>query len=555
MACAQVTGADKASGMVRGQPRDRGRTARAALLVLSAVALGALVAEYLVSGSAQLWLANGGRTAGALVAVIGVATAWRRNEPGDRLGWALLLAGCIAWLVGQLFWNVYGFTSFPASPNTADVSWLAFALISAAGVHRLGFGAGRSRRVSWLELVPLVVAVCSLMTALLWGDILSSTLSEAANITSLAYPIFYVSAALVMLQAALAGAIDLRSNPGIAAVLVGLGLEALAFILWSSLLLTGSYAVGTHPVNALWGIGMILIGVGAWRAHPAAPVAGFETLSRRRGGILPSLTFVTLAGFQVVFLAEHELPSAELVLSVGVAIVGGALIVRALILRRHQDALYEQLADRERELQAANTRISAESRRDALTGLGNRLRLSEDFAELAARAERYHHGYSLVLIDLDHFKQYNDANGHQAGDRALHQVAALLDGHARDGDRAYRYGGEELLLILPDQNLHDAKTVAERHLKNLEQVAIPHPQNPVSRVLTFSAGVALAQPGETPDEVLKRADQALYTAKDTGRDRIVLAVAPRASTQGADADRIVRSLLTSTRRDERQATG
>lgn len=179
MACAGVTAADKASRMVCGQSRERGRTARAALLVLSAVTGAALAAEYLVSGSAQLWLANGGWTAGALVAVIGVATAWRRNEPGDRRGWALLLAGCIAWLVGQLFWDVYGFTSFPASPNPADVCWLAFALISAAGVHRFGSAAaGRSRRVFWLELVPLMVAVCSLMMALLWGATVNSALSD-----------------------------------------------------------------------------------------------------------------------------------------------------------------------------------------------------------------------------------------------------------------------------------------------------------------------------------------------------------------------------------------
>ncbi len=94
--------------------------------------------------------------------------------------------GLIGWLVGQLFWDAYGFTSFPASPNPADVCWLTFALISAAGVHRLGSGAERSRGVSWLELVPLMVAVSSLMTALLSSDMLSSTLSEAGNITSLA---------------------------------------------------------------------------------------------------------------------------------------------------------------------------------------------------------------------------------------------------------------------------------------------------------------------------------------------------------------------------------
>jgi diguanylate cyclase (GGDEF)-like protein len=495
-----------------------------ALLVLSVVSACALTAGYLVSSpTASLKLANAGWTCASLAAVIGVFAAWRRNATCDRSGWALLLVACAAWFGGQIFWDVYGFTSFPASPNPADVCWFAFAAVSAAAVHRLGIGGRRSRNVSRLELAPLIVAVCSLVTALLWSDIQASTLAEGAKVSALAYPVFYVSAAMVVFQIALSGAIDVRRNPGMAAVVAGLVIEALAFILWTELLVEGRYVAGRHAVDALWGAGMILIGIGAWAAGPAVAVPDAEKVSRRRGGILPALTLVTLACFQIVFVADHKSTGAQLALSIGVSVVGLTLIARASILRRHQDALYTQLDDRGRELENANERLSKESRLDALTGLGNRLRLHEDLTEVAARAERYGQDYSLVLCDLDHFKNYNDDLGHQAGDWALQRIAGLLDGCLRAGDRAYRYGGEELLLILPEQDLEDAIAAAERHRVNVEAAALPHPQNRPHGVVTFSAGVAAVQPGETPDQVLKRADDALYAAKSSGRNRVVAA--------------------------------
>jgi diguanylate cyclase (GGDEF)-like protein len=514
-------------------PRAAARTG-GALLTLSVITLAALAAAYLVSGAThQLWVANAGWTCGSLTSVIGVLAAWRRSAAPARSGWALVLGGCVAWLAGQLFWDLYSFTSFPASPNPADLCAMVFAVLTAAGVRRLGLGGRRSRSVSWLELAPLVVAVCSLVTALLWRDIHASTIPGGAQLSALAYPVFYVSAALVTLQTALAGAIDVRRNLGMAAVLGGVLIEALAYILWAELLFEGTYVPGTNPVDVLWGLGMVLIGVGAWAAGPVAAVPGVERASRRRGGILPALTLLALVGAQIASAATDAMPGTELALSIGVAVVGATLVVRASILRRKQDALYARLDERGRELEIANERLSIESRRDPLTGLGNRLRLHEDLAELAARAERYGQGYSLVLCDLDRFKDYNDELGHQAGDSALQRVAALLNDRVRAGDRAYRYGGEELLLILPEQDIDDAQAVAERHRANVEAVALLHPENPPHRVVTFSAGVAVAQAGETPEQVLKRADEALYAAKHAGRNRVVAArPAPGAKATG-----------------------
>ena len=273
---------------------------------------------------------------------------------------------------------------------------------------------------------------------------------------------------------------------------------------------------------------MVLIGVGAWSARPVSVVAEADAVRRRRVGVLPALTFLLLAAVQTVLSTKHG--GADVAVDVALWTVGVTLIAHDSVLRRRQAALLAQLRTRERELRdanrllnEANSKLSQESRRDALTGLGNRLRLDEDFAELAARARRYGEGYCVVLIDLDRFKDYNDDYGHQAGDRALVQIAELLDGAMRVGERAYRSGGEELVLVLPDQDVDAGRALVERQRAQLQRVALPHPANKPHGVVTFSAGVAAARPGETPEEALRRADTALYESKALGRNRVAVA--------------------------------
>ena len=187
----------------------------AALLLLSAAALGAVVAGYLVHGNA-LWLGNLSWTLGACVAVAGVAHAARHSEPAARAGWRLLLFACACWLLGQAWWDLYSLSAIPPSPNPGDLFWLLFAVLTAVGVLRLAQGAERGRTVSALELAPIIVAVCTLLVALLWDDVRASDLSVLGQITSLAYPALYVSAALLMIQAVVAGALDVSGNGGCA---------------------------------------------------------------------------------------------------------------------------------------------------------------------------------------------------------------------------------------------------------------------------------------------------------------------------------------------------
>ena len=198
-------------------------------------------------------------------------------------------------------------------------------------------------------------------------------------------------------------------------------------------------------------------------------------------------------------------------------------------------SLHRQLADQRIELERLNDELTAIGLRDPLTGLGNRRALTEDLALLEARVSRYEHRYCLALLDVDHFKAYNDIYGHQAGDQILQTVAAGVRDRARPGDSLYRYGGEEFLCVLPEQSPAMALLATERMRTGLEELAIPHAGSSLG-VLTLSAGVAILDAGEarSADEVLKDADEALYRAKRLGRNRVESAT-PGARTKNPRA--------------------
>jgi diguanylate cyclase (GGDEF)-like protein len=138
---------------------------------------------------------------------------------------------------------------------------------------------------------------------------------------------------------------------------------------------------------------------------------------------------------------------------------------------------------------------------------------------LCGRVARYHHVYSVAVFDVDGFKGYNDGAGHLAGDDVLRRVAGELERQIRTGDAVYRYGGEEFLVLLPEQTIEAAALAAERLRAAVEALAIPHP---AGGVVTVSAGVAALQDDGTPDDLFELADQALYRAKQNGRNRVEL---------------------------------
>jgi two-component system cell cycle response regulator len=181
--------------------------------------------------------------------------------------------------------------------------------------------------------------------------------------------------------------------------------------------------------------------------------------------------------------------------------------------------LHRRLAYQNSELERLNRMLSEQSREDPLTHLGNRLRLREDLETLSAKVERY--GYCVMLCDVDFFKSYNDSYGHLAGDEVLEKVAGVISENLRPGDMAYRYGGEEFLIVLPAQDLRSATVVAERLRRRVEDLAILHEVRTPPGAVTISVGLAALSPGERKpvEELLKEADDALYGAKKAGRNR------------------------------------
>jgi diguanylate cyclase (GGDEF)-like protein len=191
-----------------------------------------------------------------------------------------------------------------------------------------------------------------------------------------------------------------------------------------------------------------------------------------------------------------------------------------LVVAQRITELYRKLAEQQSALHELNKKLFEQSRTDALTQLGSRLKLAEDLEIIYARAERYGEGYAAVMCDIDCFKLYNDHEGHQAGDEVLRQVARTLAEGCRREDAAYRYGGEEFLLIFRAQSLDDARAGAERHRAAIEALKIPHSSSPF-KFVTISMGAALLSDNTSSAAWLKRADDALYEAKRLGRNCIV----------------------------------
>ena len=190
--------------------------------------------------------------------------------------------------------------------------------------------------------------------------------------------------------------------------------------------------------------------------------------------------------------------------------------------------LHHQLAEKTRELERANRALAESARRDPLTGLGNRLQLRDDLYRLQRWFDRYGRGFAVALCDVDRFKLYNDRYGHLAGDDVLKTVGQTIIGTIRSGDMAYRYGGEELLVIMPEQTAETSLIGMERVRTAIQKLAIPHPGNPPHGVVTISIGlVAIGGGDRLPwENVLHQADEALYRAKSGGRNCVALADPP-----------------------------
>jgi diguanylate cyclase (GGDEF)-like protein len=197
---------------------------------------------------------------------------------------------------------------------------------------------------------------------------------------------------------------------------------------------------------------------------------------------------------------------------------------QVMALQAERDAIEEQVYTCSRELTEVNRELQALALQDGLLKIGNRRAMEADIQSTHMNALRYGHSYALGLIDVDLFKRYNDHYGHCAGDRALIAVADCIRESIRRGDRVYRYGGEELLVLMPETALSEALEAVNRLACNLYDLDIEHCKSPHRR-LTISAGVsafsrAACAANNGWHSVVEQADAFLYQAKALGRNQV-----------------------------------
>jgi diguanylate cyclase (GGDEF)-like protein len=182
------------------------------------------------------------------------------------------------------------------------------------------------------------------------------------------------------------------------------------------------------------------------------------------------------------------------------------------------DKARTELDERNELLRAQAAKLEELATTDVLTGTFNRRKFNELILAEIERVRRYGHPLSLLVVDIDHFKRTNDAHGHEAGDEVLIVLAGLIRAGIRATDSLARWGGEEFVVLSPEVSVEEAAGLAER----LRSAAGTYKYSFVGRV-TASIGVAQHRVGETPDELFARADEALYRAKEGGRDRVEVA--------------------------------
>lgn len=192
--------------------------------------------------------------------------------------------------------------------------------------------------------------------------------------------------------------------------------------------------------------------------------------------------------------------------------------VRSLLRIKH---LHDELQEKVIELQRTKEELRQLAITDGLTGLYNYRYFKEQLLQELKRAQRHSLNISVVMIDIDHFKQYNDKNGHPAGDVVLKDIARLLRDNIRNIDLAARYGGEEFSLILIETDKPSAKIVSEKIRKLVEDYGFAYESSQPDGKLTISTGVAtFPEDGEDFDTLVSKADQRLYRAKEAGRNLI-----------------------------------
>jgi len=466
------------------------RVLRALLLALLAVEivvltppLGGFQSHW--SGPRDLWLG----TAVLLLSV--VITAMRAVlVPPERAAWACFAAATACWTAGELYFLLVVRLQIPQpSPTWADVGWLAFFPFAWCGIALLQRRHSSQFRANlWLDgLVGGLAAAAAAAVAL--PAVVTATGGPFATVaTNLSYPV-----ADLVLLAAVIGAFGLFGwKPPPVWWLLGAGVVALVL---SDTVYLFQAAEGTYrpgmSLDAGWRIGLALPALAAWRPESAKAQA---QPAGRMALLVPSLSGLFGLGL-LTYGSLGRLPATTVVLAAGCVMAG--LARTALTLR---------------DVQALGT-ARREARTDDLTGLANRRHFYSRLAQ-ALEVPIADRRLAIMVIDLDRFKQINDSLGHRVGDMLIQLVGQRLTGALRSGDLLARLGGDEFAVIVAGVDRGAAESAAKR-LRDALQA--PFVLDELILHLDASFGVALIpEHGDDVDQLLQRADLAMYQAKSTG---------------------------------------
>ncbi|MEV8510354.1 GGDEF domain-containing protein [Actinoplanes sp. NPDC051475] len=450
-------------------------------------------------------------------AVLSVVAARRLRGRGARM-WGLLAASYAAQLVGELIWSgnsYFGDGQLPP-PSAADAFYLIASALAVPAIL-VGFGgAGLLRQLRGLLDALLIMLGAG---ALGWTFLISPRLTgspDAAVLVSAAYPLLDLVLLTCLVVVGFAGHRGLPRSTA----LVGwsVGAIVLSDIGYNYLVVIRGYEV-YHWLTVGWQAGTVLASLAGLTAMRSRESDARPQALDRNLTLLPAW-FAALATFTCLVVDKVRTDSVGLP-----ALVTTGGMVLAVLVRQYLFA-----ADRTRlarQLQAAVAEQQRLAVTDGLTGLHNRRHLTEMLTVEADRAGRTGSPLSVVVIDLDHFKQINDTYGHQAGDAVLVEAASRIRGAIRATDVLARYGGEEFVVLLPGTGGPEAMEISERIRTVLAAGPIPLPRHD-SITVTASLGAAVSHwgsgtgPGDALDLVAE-ADRALYKAKSAGRNLTVLA--------------------------------
>ncbi len=462
---------------------------------------------------------DGGFAVLGLACVLTAFAGLRYNAPRRHSGWLLVITGFLGWVVGDALFSVQGALGISSYPSPADGAYLVAYLLMAAGlvvmVRRRGAAGDLAAVLDAAILATGAAVVAGVFVVVpIAAD---SSLSALGKVTSTFYP-----TADILLLAIL---VRFWATPSARTTSFRLLICALGFIFvgdvyyTATTILTGS--VDSDLTNDLiWFAGYVLIAGATWdrSVHdPAEPAPGLEDVAD------PSKRMLVLTGGLLLPAITLLAGGLDGDLTAWPIVVMGSVLLSLLVLARMAGLLTV--------VRAQAVQLAALARSDALTGVPNRRTWDFELSRACQAADEDDHLLTLAVLDLDHFKAYNDTRGHPAGDRLLKEATAAWSQHLRRGEVLARVGGEEFALLLPK---HDAEATRARVLELL--ASTPGGQ-------TFSAGVATWQPGTEPAVAVAAADRALYNAKRGGRNRVCLAPYvpfrddPAHATHRATADR------------------